>query len=518
MKQGPHAPTRPDRGLRRGAPSPGTSLLVASHLAYCPCCAGKATAFETIGGALLAAADPVTRSPRCLAKALARIDLPEMCDRPWAARAEPLPPVLRQRIDRPVCDLRWRPVLPGLAEFPLEGFVREAVGLMRAQPGTPMQAPHHCGRELRRVLAGSVRAGSRTYGAGRPRPAGGEPRALPRGGRRRELVSASSSSRRPARPPPRSSRLAPGGRFGHLLGDAGTADHPRRSRPDRPRLRRALVAGAAAALRRRPPPRKSERLARRGGALLPPYETARDPRPARRRDRARSRPRPSSASATASTTCAGRPRSPRRTRRAPGADGGARLDLARRQPRPRPRGVGRAPPGESSRSARSPSATAPTRRGAGRDIRTLSPKAALPLGAGALSRPCFLCDGARLILPAFGAYTGGLYAASRRSPAARVRRPCGPDRRPLRDLRSPDAARRAPGRRTCLGEAASRRLASAARKPSRAEPGQSGSPPLVRKRPAQHARAIRKGREAAATPRSGVLRPSGRSASRRLAG
>ncbi len=26
------------------------------------------------------------------------------------------------------------------------------------------------------------------------------------------------------------------------------------------------------------------------------------------------------------------------------------------------------------------------------------------------SRPCFLCDGARLILPAYGAYTGGLFA------------------------------------------------------------------------------------------------------------
>jgi putative transcriptional regulator len=166
MNQGPHAPTELIAGYAAGTLSPGMSLLVASHLSYCRCCREKSTALEAIGGALLAASEPVAPGPRCLARALARIDIPEMCDRAWAAREEPLPPLLRIRIDRPVCDLRWRPVLPGLAEFPLVGFTREAVGLMRAQPGTPMQAPNHCGRESRLVLAGQVRAGSRTYAKG----------------------------------------------------------------------------------------------------------------------------------------------------------------------------------------------------------------------------------------------------------------------------------------------------------------------------------------------------------------
>lgn len=166
MKQGPHAPTELIADYAAGTLSPGMSLLVASHLAYCRCCRAKAAALEAIGGALLAATEPVAPSPRCLAKALARLDLPEMCDRPWAAREAPLPALLRLRIGHPVCDLRWRAVLPGLAEFPLDGFVREVVGLMRAQPGTPMQAPTHCGRESRLVLAGNVRAGSRTYARG----------------------------------------------------------------------------------------------------------------------------------------------------------------------------------------------------------------------------------------------------------------------------------------------------------------------------------------------------------------
>jgi DNA ligase-associated metallophosphoesterase len=36
------------------------------------------------------------------------------------------------------------------------------------------------------------------------------------------------------------------------------------------------------------------------------------------------------------------------------------------------------------------------------------PKARLSLRGQAISRPCFLIDGSRVILPAFGAYTGGL--------------------------------------------------------------------------------------------------------------
>lgn len=40
------------------------------------------------------------------------------------------------------------------------------------------------------------------------------------------------------------------------------------------------------------------------------------------------------------------------------------------------------------------------------------PKARLPLRGRLLSRPCFLLDDRRLILPAYGAYTGGLSTAS----------------------------------------------------------------------------------------------------------
>jgi DNA ligase-associated metallophosphoesterase len=49
------------------------------------------------------------------------------------------------------------------------------------------------------------------------------------------------------------------------------------------------------------------------------------------------------------------------------------------------------------------------------------PKLRLPVRGGAVTRPCFLADAARLILPAFGAYTGGLFASA--PPLARLLAP-----------------------------------------------------------------------------------------------
>jgi uncharacterized protein len=39
------------------------------------------------------------------------------------------------------------------------------------------------------------------------------------------------------------------------------------------------------------------------------------------------------------------------------------------------------------------------------------PKATMPTRCGGVTRPCFVADGRRVLLPAFGAYTGGLDAA-----------------------------------------------------------------------------------------------------------
>ena len=50
----------------------------------------------------------------------------------------------------------------------------------------------------------------------------------------------------------------------------------------------------------------------------------------------------------------------------------------------------------------------PTPRAAGEIAGHLHPRATAPTRAGGVTRPCFVSDGRRVLMPAFGAYTGGL--------------------------------------------------------------------------------------------------------------
>jgi putative transcriptional regulator len=181
-----HAPTELLADYAAGSLPPGMRLLVASHLSFCTDCRDRAARIEAIGGALLAECRPVAPSGSCLARALARI---ARCGTETSVAGpgdEPVPEPLRLRLPSPFGALPWRPLLPGLTECRLDGFPSEAVGLMRARPGTRMLAPGHCGREARLVLTGRLQDGGRTYARGDlalPRPdrdrcpeaAGGEP-------------------------------------------------------------------------------------------------------------------------------------------------------------------------------------------------------------------------------------------------------------------------------------------------------------------------------------------------------
>jgi DNA ligase-associated metallophosphoesterase len=53
----------------------------------------------------------------------------------------------------------------------------------------------------------------------------------------------------------------------------------------------------------------------------------------------------------------------------------------------------------------------PAARAKGEIAGHLHPKAAAPTRAGGIVRPCFVSDGARVLMPAFGAFTGGLDVA-----------------------------------------------------------------------------------------------------------
>ena len=91
-------------------------------------------------------------------------------------------------------------------------------------------------------------------------------------------------------------------------------------------------------------------------------------------------------------------------------DRGASLHLGAGQPRSRRRPTGWAAHGwKPTPPARWCSATRPSPSAdPGEIVGHHHPKATIPARAGTVSRPCFVFDGRRLMMPAFGAYTGGL--------------------------------------------------------------------------------------------------------------
>jgi DNA ligase-associated metallophosphoesterase len=166
---------------------------------------------------------------------------------------------------------------------------------------------------------------------------------------------------------------------------------------------------------------KSERLARRGGPLLPPYETAET------LDRLAAE---IAALAPATVVClgdsfddcaAGEALAPADTARLVALIAGRDWIWIAGNHDPAPLAL----PGRhlaelragplTFRHAASPDA-AP-----GEVSGHYHPKARLPVRGGAVTRRCFLADARRLILPAFGAYTGGLHATA--APLARLLAP-----------------------------------------------------------------------------------------------
>ena len=153
---------------------------------------------------------------------------------------------------------------------------------------------------------------------------------------------------------------------------------------------------------------KSERLARRGGTLLPPYETAET------LDRLAAE---IAALAPARVVCLGDSFDDCAAGEALAAADAARL-TALMAGRDWVWIAGNHDPGPLALGGRHLAALSlgpltfrhEARRdaGAGEVSGHFHPKLRLPVRGGAVTRPCFLADPTRIILPAFGAYTGGL--------------------------------------------------------------------------------------------------------------
>jgi DNA ligase-associated metallophosphoesterase len=153
---------------------------------------------------------------------------------------------------------------------------------------------------------------------------------------------------------------------------------------------------------------RSERLARRGGALLPPYETAET------LDRLAAE---IAGLAPARVVCLGDSFDDCAAGAALGPEAAARLTalMAGRawtwiagNHDPAPLALGGSHRAELRLGPLTFRHQAEPGAAPGEVSGHYHPKLRLPVRGGAVTRPCFLFDAARLILPAFGAYTGGL--------------------------------------------------------------------------------------------------------------
>jgi putative transcriptional regulator len=131
------------------------SILIEAHLELSPRNHGYLRDLDTLGGILLAEALPIaltgrdTRLAAIMAKdrlppsSAPRLDLRGPCD-------PILPPALRRLVGRPLADVAWTSVLPGLKQSHVEG----AASLLWIRAGRAMPSHTHTGLEATLVLKG----------------------------------------------------------------------------------------------------------------------------------------------------------------------------------------------------------------------------------------------------------------------------------------------------------------------------------------------------------------------------
>lgn len=150
-----------------GALSDGMSLLVASHLTYCPDCRHKVARLEMLGGAVISEAEaPVDMRAPSLDTALAALDEEAPQETVPADPGTPLPMPLRRSLGKAVDDLDWKFRLPGLSEYEFDGFGDEHVSLLRVKPGTGIFTHTHEGEEATLILSGEMQDGDTVYRRG----------------------------------------------------------------------------------------------------------------------------------------------------------------------------------------------------------------------------------------------------------------------------------------------------------------------------------------------------------------
>lgn len=149
------------------------SLIVATHLSFCPRCARLVAAAERVGGVLLEGIEPVAMAPGALARTLSRLDEPAAPAAP-AVSNDNTPAPLRAFMGRDMSHLRWRRMGPRLAYVTLYRRGPLAVRLLKGAAGSDVGRHTHRGTEFTLVLRGGFTDETGSYGPGDFQMASGE--------------------------------------------------------------------------------------------------------------------------------------------------------------------------------------------------------------------------------------------------------------------------------------------------------------------------------------------------------
>ena len=142
-----------------GATSEPESLMIATHLAFCPHCRETLHGLEDVGGAMLEDLAPETVSDDVLASVMERIEgeAPvRPAARPLSPAAATVPEPLRSYIGGGLDSVPWQRTMRGLEVHELQtGRPEMKTRLLRIKAGTPMPEHTHHGQEFTLVLTGS---------------------------------------------------------------------------------------------------------------------------------------------------------------------------------------------------------------------------------------------------------------------------------------------------------------------------------------------------------------------------
>lgn len=137
-----------------GATGEATSLIVATHLTFCPSCRRTVAKGEAAGGALLEDGENTPLSCDALQMVMSRLDepAPKPIRVPLAPSNVPVP--LRAYIGDDLDAVHWTKIAGGISFKPLFRRGENRVQLIRSKPGSGVGLHTHRGEEFTLCLAG----------------------------------------------------------------------------------------------------------------------------------------------------------------------------------------------------------------------------------------------------------------------------------------------------------------------------------------------------------------------------